>query len=374
MTDQLATAMVPASDTIIISPEHIRAVELHRRIMADAEVAGSAIISMAKALKEMRDTRLYTELGHADFESYVEDAVGLKQRQAYNYISVLEKLPAHILQSTAHLGITKLELLTRVPELDKADFIEEHDLDGMSVRKMAETIKQLRGDNEQLAFDLAEAREDTAQDSASAADMAELEAKLRAEIARLSAQHPDTEAIEAARIKAEADAAQKIKQAQHDAQAEIESVKAEAQKEREAAQRVIKDARSAQAEASAKADARAAKTQAAAVEAARTAALEEAAARNALAIAALDEERQQALRRARELESQLKVAGDSDTLRFSFAFEEFQGAFNRLHGIVLKIRAGGREEDAAKMSSALYKALGMLRDKLKGEDHNFEEA
>lgn len=124
--------------------------ELHQRILGDAGRVMYALCDLCEHLKIMRDQKLYREMGLDSFDRYVEEQVGIKARQAYNYISTYEKLGRRSLQSNAHLGITKLALLAEVPDIKRADFEAENDLDGMSVREIRELVSKSKGQAEQI--------------------------------------------------------------------------------------------------------------------------------------------------------------------------------------------------------------------------------
>lgn len=128
-----------------------RALETHERIIAAEQTAATAMLSLCENLKKMRDTQLYKELGFDKFEEYSEKACNIKKRQAYNYISTYEKLGKGFLQSNADLGITKLQLLTEVCAVDRAEFVEENDLGGMSVAEIKKIIEQNKQRGEQLS-------------------------------------------------------------------------------------------------------------------------------------------------------------------------------------------------------------------------------
>lgn len=127
--------------------QHDVAIELHAEIMQYKAVAASALYEMCVRLKKMRDDKLYAELGYTNFGAYCEQKAGIKERQGYNYIKALENLGKDVLQSNAKIGITKLELLTHVPELDRADFIEGTDLDAITVEDLKKKISDLEKEN-----------------------------------------------------------------------------------------------------------------------------------------------------------------------------------------------------------------------------------
>ena len=126
--------------------------ELHEKIVGDANRVVFALCDLAEHLKIMRDCRLYEDLGLSSFEEYVESRVGLKQRQAYNYISAYERLGPKVLRENGSLGITKLNLLAEVSAPDRAEFLEENDLAGMTVQQVKELVQKTKDQGEQLGL------------------------------------------------------------------------------------------------------------------------------------------------------------------------------------------------------------------------------
>ena len=114
------------------------AVELHFEIKKNGDLAAGYLCEFAASLKKMRDKRLYTELDFESFDDYVEQAVGIRKRQAYNYIQALEALGYKELQSNANLGITKLQLLSKLTVTER--------------QELKAIIEGLRSENEQLHF------------------------------------------------------------------------------------------------------------------------------------------------------------------------------------------------------------------------------
>lgn len=133
-----------------VTREYSEAVELHSKIMANAELAAGALLEMCSALKEMRDKALYLQLGMKSFDEYCEEKVGIKARQAYTYISTYERLGTSVLQSNAKLGITKLELIAQLPAMERVDGLESGAFDGMSAKELKELVRKTREQGEQL--------------------------------------------------------------------------------------------------------------------------------------------------------------------------------------------------------------------------------
>lgn len=125
---------------------------LHQKILATEQAGAIIKVMQGKNLKIMRDIKLFNTLGFDSFEEYTERACGIKRRQAYNYITIYEKLGEKFLQSNAQLGITKLQLLTEVCAVDRDDFVAENDLAGMSVKEIKELVEKSKQQGEQLAL------------------------------------------------------------------------------------------------------------------------------------------------------------------------------------------------------------------------------
>ncbi len=137
-------------ENTVITTEFQEATALHRKIMANAEIAANALLEICQGLKEMRDKKLYLQLDMPTFESYCEERVGIKARQAYTYISTYEKLGSTVLQSNASLGITKLELIAQLPAPDRANDLSENKFEGMSVKEIKELVRKSKEQAEQL--------------------------------------------------------------------------------------------------------------------------------------------------------------------------------------------------------------------------------
>lgn len=128
------------------------ALSLHQSILQAEQTAANAMVTLCESLKTIRDRQLYKPLGFETFDGYTERACGIKRRQAYNYISVYEKLGSTVLQSNASLGITKLQLLTEVCAVDREDFITENNLDGMSVSEIKKLVEKSKEQGEQISL------------------------------------------------------------------------------------------------------------------------------------------------------------------------------------------------------------------------------
>ncbi len=106
--------------------------DLHERICYNAKKSAEHWVEMASGIREMRDSKRYKAAGFDDFADYTVNALRIKERQAYNYISVIEKLPEAFIRAHATIGVTKLALLTSVSEEERKEILETIDIDATS--------------------------------------------------------------------------------------------------------------------------------------------------------------------------------------------------------------------------------------------------
>lgn len=136
-------------DASNITDSYIKAVNINRSIVANAQAAQMSLYEVCKGLKEMRDGKLYKELGYQNFEEYCDKEVGLKRRQVYNFIRIAESYGENV-QPVAHLGATKLALLASLSEEERAEVTENTDLETVSKRELEEKVKEIKSLREKL--------------------------------------------------------------------------------------------------------------------------------------------------------------------------------------------------------------------------------
>ena len=133
-------------------PASARAIQITERIRANGRTAVNAVCAIGEDLRTMKIDGLYTELGYEDFESYAEKEFDLKRRQAYQYISVYEKLGKEFVQSNAQLGITKLALLATANPEDRAEVMASEDVGKITTRELEELLDKYKQQGEQLSL------------------------------------------------------------------------------------------------------------------------------------------------------------------------------------------------------------------------------
>lgn len=304
--------------------EESAALALHYEIMAAAQTAAASLLDLARKIKRMRDTSGYKALGFDSLEAYTMATMGMKQRQAYNYIAIAEKLPAQLIEQNAAAGVTKLALLAQLSGQEQQQIAAETNLTDTTVAELKAQIKELQAKNggyaEQLS--LLQDQQPVADAQAEEVDMDALREEIRAE------------------VKAEMDSL-------HQADAKMAELN---QKERDEAVKAAKDARE-KLEAAQQAAEDAAKAHAAELERIKRQAQEEAAA---------------ARRQAEETARRMDMAADESAVRFGLLFDQLQDAAGKVLDLADTVQAAGDTEKAGKFRAALRRALLALADEAEG--------
>lgn len=308
------------------TPAQAEAVALHYEIITAARAAADSLLNLGRKLKQMRDTGHYKDLGFDTFAAYTETAVGIRQRQAYNYISVVEKLPAQLIEENAAAGVTKLALLAKLGPADQEE-VAADGLANITVAELQKIIDERNNMAEQLAMFETSAPADTVEADAHEVDMEQLRAEIAAELeakhaAELEAAKADTQRA------AEKAAADKIAKAKADAKAKAERQIANARKE------------------------------------AADAASAEQAEKDRAELAAAQRRAAEATQRAAETAKQLKLQADDTGIKFGLLFQDMQDKAYSLADLAGKLAEAGRIAEADKYRQALHNALLLLADEV----------
>lgn len=316
-----------------LSEEQNEALNLHYEIIAKGNLAASAMVDFCQNLKRMRDERKYLLLGHETFEEYVEQDVGIKQRQAYTYIQALESLGEKYLQSNASLGISKLGMLAALPWYERREVEENNDVAEMSTRELKETISKLHEAQEQLTLITAE-RDELAKSSQEHEDLSDTVRRLREELKAASEKPAATVMREPT--------AEEINQYTVDA---IEKERAKAKKDREKAiaeaEKRVRDA----AEKSA-ADELGRKT-------------EELEKKYKAVLDAAEKEKSELTGRLEKVEKDAKLTASPEVAKFSVYFDSIQKYINVMRDIIASM---DDETTAAKLRAAMQKLGALLQE------------
>lgn len=133
-----------------ISKSYSKALELHNKILVSAQLAQNSLWDMCAGLKEMRDGKLYKELGYQNFEDYCGTEFNISRRHALRYISIFENYTKENVTSMSHFGATKLYLLSTLSESEQEKITAENDVESMTVKQLEAQVKKLKEENEEL--------------------------------------------------------------------------------------------------------------------------------------------------------------------------------------------------------------------------------
>ena len=143
-----------------LSASYSKALDLHNKILVSAQLAQNNLWDMCAGLKEMRDGKLYKELGYQNFEEYCGTEFGMSARNARNYISIIENISEEKRNSSSAFGVKKLYLLSTLSESEQAEITAENDVENMTVKQLEAEIRELKEKNAALKLDLGELAEE----------------------------------------------------------------------------------------------------------------------------------------------------------------------------------------------------------------------
>lgn len=327
MNETMQLSLVPDG-----TPEQAQAVGLHYEIVAAAQAAANSLLALGRLLKQMRDTGGYKRLGFDTFDAYTEQAVGIRQRQAYTYITVVEKVPARLVEENAAAGVTKLALLAKLAPADQRE-VAGQDLAGITVAELKKLIDEKNGLAEQLSM-MQEAP--AAEAESSEVDMDALRAEMleqaRAEVGEKVKKSVESR-METYRATVDKETAEQIRKVKAEARDKIEKAKAAAAQEAEKK-----------------------------IEEAQAAARREQEEKDRAAIAAAQADADAARAQAEETAKELQLSASPESLRFAWLFEQMQNAAQEMMDLVDSLNQDGRAVEADKLRAALAGALQALAE------------
>ena len=303
----------------VLAPKEGRDIEVITREILDAKRrGGEAILTIGRCLTEAKQA-----LPHGEWLPWLNERVELSERAAQRFMRLSREWSNPT--TLSDLGASKALMLLALPEPERDQFMEDHNVIDMSARQLEQAIKDR--DEARKAAENAQAEASAAEQARAkmAEDMALLNARLSGAqedreqaaqaVARLEAQLAelkkkpvevavetvvDPEALEKARAEAVAEMQDKLDKAR------------EAKKRAEDKQKIAEEA--------------------------------------------LEQARLQLEEQARE-EKKAALGADKDLAQFELLFDQTKDTVNRMHGILLKVRS--RDEDAA---GRLSKALAALAE------------
>lgn len=119
---------------------HKRYIARQNRIIQAGAKVGLSLYEFLKEFYEMHDSKDYETEGFDSFEEYSKATLGIKKSQAYTYLKLYERFSKDFFISSGKIGVTKLELLSRLSEEEAKYFVEQHDVDNISAKEIKRTL------------------------------------------------------------------------------------------------------------------------------------------------------------------------------------------------------------------------------------------
>lgn len=138
----------PADANLAVTAQYTEAYNLNVKIHTSMQAIQQNLYDMCSALKQMRDGKLYKELGYQNFEEYCEKETPFSRRQAYKYITIMESLPSDFVNSSSQIGVQKMYLLTALTDDEREQITQTVDLESTTVRELKEQIAALKEEAE----------------------------------------------------------------------------------------------------------------------------------------------------------------------------------------------------------------------------------
>ncbi|WP_044973280.1 hypothetical protein [Ruminococcus sp. HUN007] len=160
------------------------AIRIDNEIQMWANNLGTAVYNIGRCMTQMKERKLYEELGYSTFEDYCEQKYQLKRSQAAKYLSVYQNLDEKYILDNQGAGIQKLYMISQISEEDRENI--EGTPEELSVTELKAQIEQLKKEREgeQLQFFELQEKSEKAKTE---------EDKLREKIKRLENQFKDAE-------------------------------------------------------------------------------------------------------------------------------------------------------------------------------------
>ena len=272
------------------------------------------------------------QVGHGNFGQWCQENLNYSQKTADRFMKLSQEYGSENNQipnwtMLSNLSISKALSLLKVPEEDREGFIEEHDVEGMTVKDMEDEIKRLNEEKESRTRTINELNQ-------SVINQSEKVLQREHEIEDLKRQLQDAEknAVDSAEIDILKEKLEKEKRRAEEAHEKLKKEKAARQTEIDAA--IEKK----QGELQKEAEIRAGKV-----------------------IQKADAERKNLKEENEKLQRKLENAGNETTVRFKILVDQMQDSFNQAYKCIVEEMDG---ELSQKMVTVLQKVTDNMKEVL----------
>ena len=139
-------------EVTVLTEQRKNAIKLNEEIILKAQLVDEHLYDMCVMLKQMRDEKLYKELGYDTFEDYCKNGVGFSRMHIHRLISISENVKN--VTSMLHLGTTKLALLSSLSESQQEEIKQTVNLEETSVRELKAECDRLKAANKKAESNL----------------------------------------------------------------------------------------------------------------------------------------------------------------------------------------------------------------------------
>lgn len=320
----------------------IIAIEIKTTVRHTQKIMLESAISIGNDLIEVKEL-----VPHGEWEKWLEEKVDFSQSKATKYMKVAREY-GQISKTdlNATLSYTNALELLALPEEDRADFIENNDVENMKVKELKEEIKKLKDEKGDIARQLNDAEVEKQLIQQGNAILEDEAKELKEKIEELENQSSEEDNSE--------EESQKINEALEESKKLLEEKETELEKEQTKAEKLQEKIEKLEAD------------KAAEIERAK----EEASAK---AKAEAEKESEEELNKAREevksatdklaqAEKKIELSSNEDMVVFKILVDKLQESFNEIVNTVENIGLDDKEQ-----SAKCKNALGMILDSLKGK-------
>lgn len=210
----------------IIRTEETIAVEIRTIVHQTQKTMLDAAVEIGRRLKEAKEL-----VPHGEWGEWLEKKIDFSQRSASNYVRIFEEYGDKQLtlfgavsnsQTYANLSFSKALALLSVPEEEREEFVEVHNVDDLSTRELETKIKALQ-EEKSASEQSIKAREEALRLMEIKANKAKAEAdELKKQLAAVEFEKPDKSSLEVEELKLKLEISEKSAE---NVRAEIEALK-----------------------------------------------------------------------------------------------------------------------------------------------------
>lgn len=204
------------------------------------QVRSTALQASIEIGRRLQEAKGLVPVG--DWTVWLQNNVDYSVRTAQNLMALAAECDAGRGASLEKFPYSKAVLLLSMPQDERDEFVEEHDVDGMSVRELKAELEALKEKNNDLQISMDELlAEHNSADSANEAMRQEI-AELKGQLEKANAAVSQAKEMSAGMQQQSREAADKLRRELKTAQDETARVKSEAEKEKKQLEKALKDA------------------------------------------------------------------------------------------------------------------------------------